>query len=317
MANFISCDWGSTNLRIRLVQGDTGKVVAEERSDEGIVQTHARWKEQKMEENKRIPFYFSILQKYISKIEKDKGLSLSNEKVIISGMASSTLGMMEIPYKECPFSLEGSGLPMKKILSSREVYLISGVRTKDDIMRGEETLLAGCADQLKTDGFVICPGTHSKHIVVKGGECISFRTYMTGEFFCLLAFNSSLATCIVENKKMAPQEIQKYFLQGVEDSRKGQLLQLSFSVRTSVLLKQRKPEQNFYYLSGLLIGTELLTLPGLDSLFIIGSPSLLEPYQQALTFLFPSLPVTFVDEQEAIIKGQINIYHAHSVTQLR
>src|SRR5450432_1404958 len=117
-------------------------------------------------------------------------------------MASSTLGMVELPYKELPFLADGSDLRVETIYANglfhHDVLLISGARTGDDVMRGEETQLVGCAlgagyaTQAGEQVFIF-PGTHSKHVVVREGRVIAFKTYMTGEFFELLSKKSILA----------------------------------------------------------------------------------------------------------------------------
>ena len=62
-----------------------------------------------------------------------------------------------------------------------------------DVMRGEETQIAGFL-RLNTgwDGVICLPGTHSKWVHVSAGEIISFRTFMTGELYGLLADASVL-----------------------------------------------------------------------------------------------------------------------------
>src|SRR5262245_12577368 len=101
-------------------------------------------------------------------------------------MASSSIGMIEVPYKETQFKADGSDLKVKKIDRSKDfehdTFIISGARTNNDVMRGEETQLAGCKDTGDKKSLYIFPGTHSKHILVKKGIAVSFKTFMTGEF---------------------------------------------------------------------------------------------------------------------------------------
>src|SRR5690606_1274417 len=120
-------------------------------------------------------------------------VSLKGTPLVISGMASSAGGMIELPYAAVPSAADGSGFIVKTIEESgsfrHPIHIISGVRTADDAMRGEETQLAGCflsPDTHAEEQLFIIPGTHSKHIAVKEGRITGFKTYLTGEFFSLL-----------------------------------------------------------------------------------------------------------------------------------
>ena len=67
--------------------------------------------------------------------------SLDDVPVVISGMASSTIGLRELPYKPLPFAADGSDL-VAEILAptvdfKHATLLISGVSSTDDVMRGE------------------------------------------------------------------------------------------------------------------------------------------------------------------------------------
>ena len=62
-----------------------------------------------------------------------------------------------------------------------------------DVMRGEETQIAGFFfENQGFDGVLCLPGTHSKWVQISAGEIVSFRTFMTGEIFALLADRSVL-----------------------------------------------------------------------------------------------------------------------------
>src|SRR3546814_14199624 len=97
-------------------------------------------------------------------------------------MASSSLGIEELPYATLPFSLSGNGAVTRKFEASadfpHEILLISGLRSEQDVMRGEETQLLGLAAQgmLPADNAIcLFPGTHSKRSEERrvGKECVS------------------------------------------------------------------------------------------------------------------------------------------------
>ena len=161
----LSCDWGTTSFRLRLIDVDTAAVMHEVKSFDGVNAVHNEWLATKKNERVRLNFYRSFIQSQIEKLNVD----VSNVMVIISGMASSTIGMKELPYAKLPFELSGNNLNIEKFeadnFCKHDILLVSGLQTDVDVMRGEETLLLGC--NIDDDVLVIFPGTHSKHIVVK------------------------------------------------------------------------------------------------------------------------------------------------------
>ncbi|HTB25151.1 MAG TPA: 2-dehydro-3-deoxygalactonokinase [Puia sp.] len=316
MNGFISCDWGSTSLRLRWVDTDKQSVLAEIACIQGISTTFTLWKQGGRGEENRFPFYLSILKNQIDILEKKSGLSLKNKPLVISGMASSNIGMIELPYKELPFNVDGSDLYVKKIEASdefmHEIILISGVKTASDVMRGEETQLAGCRKvNGKEEQIFIFPGTHSKHILIKENQAIDFKTYMTGEFISLLSKNSILTGNLVESDSNLEGEILENFEEGVANSIKHNLLHASFLARTNGLFNRNTNKGNYYWLSGLLIGTEL------KELFQNRKPVTLvcsEPLSNLYIVAFHKLGIEgiqFQDSVEATINGQCNIYKNH------
>jgi 2-dehydro-3-deoxygalactonokinase len=317
MDKFLSCDWGTSSFRIRVVSILDLKVLAEEKSDEGIASTFNLWKEKNLIEENRFDFYLSILKKGIRNLEQQLKIPLENIPVIISGMASSSIGMMEMPYKTLPFHVDGSDLIAKKIVGtnsfSNEIFMISGIRTENDVIRGEETQLIGCASI--EDGLFIFPGTHSKHISVKDGTAVDFKTYMTGEFFDLLASKSILSSSVV--KATTTDQSIKAFGEGVNDARLN-LLHASFLVRTNQLFNKHSKEENYYYLSGLLIGSELKDLKNTShsNFFLIGAGELCSYYEKALQILEPGKKVKIINADEATIKGQYSLILGSSPAKL-
>jgi len=221
MQNFLSCDWGTSFFRLRYVQAPGLKFESVERA-EGIAATFEAWKtkKEKEKESERFLFFRNVIVKHIRFLEKKVKTSLDAVPLVISGMASSSIGMLEIPYKECPFKADGSDLRVVNIKATKdfnhETFIISGIKTKDDVLRGEETQLIGCNQGKVNDGLYIFPGTHSKHVLVKKGIAVSFKTYMTGEFFELLSQKSILSASIRNNGKLSGKENKLAFAEGVK-----------------------------------------------------------------------------------------------------
>ena len=312
---FLSCDWGTSSLRLWLVD-ESGEIMAASSSVyEGISAVHELWKQSGLAEKERIHFYVSVLQKHIKKIEADAAINTGGIPVIVSGMASASIGIIELPYTELPAPLTGTELQYKKIEKTNDflhdLVVISGARTNTDVMRGEETQLIGCfADKSIAEQIFIFTGTHSKHITIRLGTAISISTFMTGEFFELLAVKSILSGSVAAGSSIEDRECRLAFEQGVADSLRQNLLHYSFMVRTNQLFKRFSPTANYYYLSGLLIGTELNQLSKNKDVAItmVGEKKLVSNYLFALKLLGIDAPVTVTDATIACIQGQKILY---------
>src|SRR5665213_805597 len=172
MGQFLSCDWGTTSFRIRLADTRDGKILAEAEAGQGMADTFDLWQQHRNSGNKqKRQFYLKVIDGHIKKLESKLNTPLSGVKLIISGMASSSIGFIQIPYNEAPLPVNGSGIKTAIIPASADfdhnVMIISGVKTDDDIMRGEETQLIGYINRPVNDELFIFPGTHSKHVRVK------------------------------------------------------------------------------------------------------------------------------------------------------
>ncbi len=231
-------------------------------------------------------------------------------------MASSNIGMMELPYKEVPFNGDGSDLNIKIIQTPdnfrHEILLISGAKTKNDVMRGEETQLAGCEWLNDQEGrLFIFPGTHSKHIIVKNNRAVDFKTYMTGEFFSLLSKNSILSNSVEESNQNLDGDILKNFEVGVADSLQQNLLHASFLTRTNALFNKNTKKENYYYLSGVLIGAELRDLINNKTPITVVCNDTQKNYYFAAFRKLGIEEVQFQDAASATVKGQCRIYNSY------
>ena len=303
MNYFISCDWGTTSFRIRLVEKGTLKVLAASSNSEGIAQMFNKWKSGEFPETERINFYAEFLQHQKKIIEQDFASKLNDVPVIISGMVSSTIGMIELPYKNLPMNVDGREVLVEQ-LQDGKLIIVSGVKTEDDVLRGEETMLIGCDIQQSPEEHVyIFPGTHSKHIYVEDGIASGFNTYMTGEMFELLSIKSILSNSVA---KPSEHEIAfRFFESGLEKAMKGAFLNDVFSVRTNRLLKNVAERDNFEYLSGIVIGHELKHLQhsSQKTITLVCNNQQKERYAHALKFICGEKEMAWKDADEALIRG--------------
>lgn len=317
MDKFLSCDWGTTAFRLRLIEGESLNIIAEQSTKQGISHTHELWKQSGKSEDERLAFYLTIIQEHIAAIEQKLSISLHEVPLILSGMASSTVGMVDVAYKEIPFLINGSDLEVHTIEANdtfkHKILIISGVRTDDDVMRGEETKLVGCTSDSSSKNYVyIFPGTHPKHVEVKDGKAIAFKTFITGELFDLLSKKSILAVSVEEGKDFQQSNNLQYFEKGVRDSNNANLLHSCFLVRTNQVFNKLNKQENFFYLSGLLIGTQLRDLQHTASagLTVVGNNTLTPYYTTALGVI--GLPgadeIKTISADEALIRGQYKVY---------
>lgn len=326
MKNYLlCCDWGTSSFRLRLVDVRDCKILAEIQSDEGISSTFQSWKDQNEHESRRFNFYLERLKTQIGNLAKSSSVTLENIPVIISGMASSTIGMEEIPYASIPFALDGSSASIRtfeiEVDFHHRLTLVSGVRSREDVMRGEEAQIIGLFNlqELKLQdtrqSVFIFPGTHSKHIYVKNKIIADFQTFMTGELFNLLSERSILKDSIDSRNSSGltnPLNADAFKL-GVEVSGSLPILHSLFTVRTNQLFDKLAKEQNFFYLSGLLIGTELRSLlqKNTGSLVICSGNNLYDHYKLAVEEIGLTKDTTFVPPHlidKATIAGQVKIF---------
>ena len=312
MGTFISCDWGTSTFRLRWVDADTQSVLSEVTTHQGIAETYALWKQEGHDERNRFSFYQSFVESQLTRLQKQSTGSLLNLPLIISGMASSNIGMVELPYKELPLAMDGNDLELKKIKATEyfqhNVVLISGVKTSNDVMRGEEIQLIGCDFKSNAELIYIFPGTHSKHVTVINQRAVDFKTYMTGEFFHLLSMQSILSKSVQENNHALIGDVLKSFEDGVAQSVHDNLLHNAFLVRTNQVLANLSKEENYFYLSGLLIGTELKELIHQPvGLTVVGSEQMQHYYVTALKKLGIT-NVNTVDVDKALVKGHCKVY---------
>ncbi len=319
----LCCDWGTSSFRLQLVEVTSGKVVFASNAEAGVAKTFNRWKE--TEGVERLQFYQEYLKEHIDHISINIKASLAKTPLVISGMASSSIGIVELPYSLLPFNLNGGKAAVHSIEESEtfphSILLISGVKSDIDVMRGEETQFIGLQEAITTIGceknaLLILPGTHSKHIRLVDGQMVDFNTYITGELFSVLVKHSLLKEAVETPTSSLSVDDLAEFAHGVTKSSSWSLLQNLFSVRTGGLFKHRNKRQSYFYLSGLLIGDELNTISkgDWDKLVLCSGNSLFELYKKAIEVLGLSSVTHFVLPEEmtkATISGQIKIYKSN------
>lgn len=307
---FLSVDWGTTNFRLRLVERSSAKIIEELLSATGIKDLFLKWRK---EGGDREFVFLSFLKQQIDLLHSNISKDI---EIVISGMASSSIGIHELPYATLPFYMNGYGLHIKQFkhpLFSFGYKLISGVCSDSDVLRGEEVQIVGLAMKVDLSGknIFILPGTHSKHLICENDKVIDFNTFMTGEMFQVIAEHTLLKDSI-ENPSLKPGNFAE-FDEGVLRNNIGlSIMNDLFKIRAWDLLGSRTSNQNYFYLSGLLIGAELSSLKSLhfDGIILCAGENLAGFYKRALQilgFMGKTKILDRIDVENSVAEGQMII----------
>ena len=239
---WVAVDWGTSNLRIWLMSKDS-QVIDHNTSDQGMASLNSPAEFEQV--------LFDCLQPLLTDGEV--------LPVVCCGMVGAKQGWQDVGYSTVPHNPLQYQTPIPVPTKHRQlwVWVLPGLcqRTPPDVMRGEETQIAGLLCQQKDFSGVLClPGTHSKWAFCQAGEVVSFSTFMTGELFALLAKQSVLRHSVIDE-----QWSDEAFKKGVQDAFDNPLKFASelFSVRAKDILDSGAPSHGKARLSGLLIGSEL------------------------------------------------------------
>jgi 2-dehydro-3-deoxygalactonokinase len=298
---FVAVDWGSTRFRAYRVEG--GRVTDRITSSRGILSTVSA---------ELAATLVSELSPWRSFIEGER------VPILMAGMVGSHRGLRDAGYQRLPIFLDALTSEQVEVntpLATR-VTIRPGLAIANgeeyDVMRGEELQLLG-AFGMRPASLYVFPGTHSKWVPVDDVETRprirTFSTMMTGELYAWLVEKSIVSRGLPESTRWEDAT----FLQGVDQSRKGRdIVEEIFRTRARWLLGGVVPEVAPSYLSGLLIGHELVTMsrqyrPRGD-LVIVGAERLCALYQRAAQYL--SLGSTIVGDEAATLEGFRSLHDA-------
>lgn len=311
MAHLWSCDWGTSNLRLCLIPLEPGPSLCTISEPLGIRLVHQQWLE--AGQPPRIPYFLGHLSRLIRSQEHSLPAGSGSAPLLISGMAASTLGMESLPYAPLPFELSGQSLVVARGYQVQQAYvLISGIAGASDVMRGEETLVLGwAAGQSSRAGWGLLPGTHTKLVHTDATHLRDFHTFMTGELFGLLIQHSILRHSVEAAPSWGASHWEA-FQRGATRATESRLLHDLFQIRGRDLLHQTPADLQYAYLSGRLIGEELVSLSqasreGMS--WLGGSPQQAQRYRTAWEACFQARPPwTFYPAEDLIFAGHRYIW---------
>lgn len=293
-AQLIALDWGTTSLRAyKLAAG--GQVLEQRSLSSGIMQLPCV---PRMIAGQMCADGFELAFDEACGDWLDAQPQLA---VIACGMVGSAQGWSEAAYRDTPANVANLGTSLQTVRSLRgvDVHIVPGVIQRSrlpNVMRGEETQVLGVLQNLPAgvgDNLLIgLPGSHSKWVEVADGCIIHFDTFMTGELFAVLSEHSILG----RTQQRGAAFDSAAFDRGVQvalstDGDSGPLSTV-FSARSLGLTGELGPAEQTDYLSGLLIGHELVALASvqrrrrssahLPSIILIGNSQLCARYRRAL-----------------------------------
>lgn len=201
-------DMGTSNTRLGLYRG--AECIAQKKAPFGAKFGKTDGKE---------ALFSALRQLIVSLLEEADVKEEQVEYLLTSGMAGSEMAICEIPHISLPadvFRLAQQtvtvSLPAITSIPFRFVPGLKQMRGEetDDVMRGEETEIAGilAALSLHREACFILPGTHNKIIRVDAdGNILSFRTTFSGELLDGLIRNSILAGQVSYDFTLSPQAL--------------------------------------------------------------------------------------------------------------
>jgi 2-dehydro-3-deoxygalactonokinase len=289
-ADWIALDWGTSNMRAWAMSA-SGSVLAQAASASGMGGLAAAQFE---------PALLALVGDWLA----------GPVDVIACGMVGSRQGWVEAPYTATPCAPLGAGLVRAVCHDPRlRVHVIAGVKQirPADVMRGEETQIAGyLAQSPRWDGVICLPGSHTKWVHVSAGEIISFQTFLTGELFAALSGHT-----VLRHSVGGDGWDDAGFDAGVDTalSRPEKIAAGLFSLRAEGLLQDLPAATAKARLSGLLIGAELAAAKPYwlgQQIAVIGAGALARVYVRALAT--QGAPAAQVNVQAATLAGLTAAY---------
>lgn len=291
---WIAVDWGTSNLRVWGV-GRNDEIVAEAASGNGMAKLD------------RAGFEPALLELVGDWLSSDHQMP-----VIACGMVGAQQGWIEVPYRQAPCKpvLIGSVGHPATIDPRVKMMVLGGIKQTSpapDVMRGEETQIAGILSERPTFEGVLClPGTHTKWVRIGAGEIVHFRTFMTGELFSLLSLHSILRHAL-SNSGWNEIEFANSVRSTVAEP--ADLAGRLFSIRAGSLISSLDPATAKARLSGLLIGAELAAARAYwqdRDLIIVGNGAQSEHYAAGLRMLRRSPDI--IDASHITLAGLKSAY---------
>ena len=306
MANYITVDGGTTNTRVTLVLD--GKVFATKKNSvgarAGIDGTTAQ----------RTFIKDAIIELIDAASIKESDI----KKILASGMITSEFGLLKLDHIPAPAGVGELHDSMHEVVLSdisnipfcfiRGVKLASESLNETDVMRGEETELAGLSPKANT--VYVLPGSHSKIIFTDdSGRIEKFYTMLTGEMIYALSQYTILKDAVDLSIKDINEE---YLLRGYRYASSEGLNEALFKVRMLKNIFACDKVSLYSFFLGAVLSGEIQKMIRLNPEgFVIAGK---EQIKLATYYILKSeseAAITLVDADEvdnSVVHGAIKIY---------
>ncbi len=309
MAVYITIDGGTTNTRIQLVCD--GTVIASRKISRGAAAG-----------NLGRDAWCSAIAQTIGQILADAPQYADRVTCILaSGMITSEFGLYKVDHIPTPAGIAELHNHLVKVMlpdiSGFPFVFVPGVimhGDEIDMMRGEETELAGIGDAAYGECIYVLPGSHTKIIETDSQGCISrFSTLLTGEMANALSSHTILADAVDLTIDTFDQTA---LCDGYRYSREFGINRALFQVRIRKNVQRQSPMEVYSFFLGCILSAEIdeiLRYP--QNTVVIGGRA---PLRMALCTLLTEYSDKNViclsddDADQSVVRGVIRIYEWHN-----
>ncbi|MDF2878702.1 MAG: hypothetical protein K0S30_1798 [Clostridia bacterium] len=259
----ITVDVGTTNSRIKVIENR--QILATAGTRVGIKDVAISGSQHILEEG---------LTKIIFEgLEKAERLIKDVAYFAASGMITSNLGLVEIPHRISPASVDdlAEGVEERTFpwAEGKPFYFIPGVKNavssisidnldEIDVMRGEEVEAFGIIELCHIQGpaLMILPGSHTKFVWINEyNEIEKCSTTMLGEFLHALANATILSNSI--NQELITKVDEAYIKRGIAFEKKNGVTKSAFAVRLMDISLDTTPNERANFLAGALVANDI------------------------------------------------------------
>lgn len=250
------------------------------------------------------------------------------QKIWMSGMISSSTGILEIPHLTVPVDLhrirEGVVEYFEPLCFKRALHIIPGVKTSlgsehldyenftgINNMRGEETEIFGILEQypsLMENSILILPGSHTQITVIQNGAITDIHSTITGELYHAIVQHTILSASLASNSEntILPHMVSK----GFHALQKLGFNRALYTIRTMDLFLHSSPAERRSYFEGILnggvaISALSLVVPGSHpQIAVYGNANNLRIFRTLFNELSPNLTFTGIGSKDLPYSAQ-------------
>jgi 2-dehydro-3-deoxygalactonokinase len=311
-------DMGTTNCRVYVTEGR--HVWARVEAQFGVRDAERAKSANHLREKLEV-----VIEEALMKA-RSSGLTSRPAFAVGAGMLTSRQGLLEIPHLPVPVGEAELARHMQpvspQLAGGVELLLAPGVRTgtlsgdlesalRSDVMRGEETLVAGlvAGGRIAANGAMLNLGSHWKWIWLDDQKSISrSRTALTGELIHVTQSHTLLASGLPKQK---PAALHRQWLErGGREARESGLSRALFCVRLLEQAGQGTPEERLSFLYGAFMEAEMMALDhdqslrGVRSICITGPGPLAQAWKEKLEAITANVEVIAEsDRDQAYLEG--------------